>query len=360
MERLTVQYIITVIYPIVAIILISLLVFFIIQLFSISTLFKPPVHEYPLELENDLGWGKITEMKITDNARTGDIGTGDQVVLSVTYQNTRNDIISVNSMVHLQYGKQIYFKTEDTLNPSNNFVIYPQRTQTVQYSLITGLEGGNVINLILNTNETNAPAATHEELIRNFDVLSIQDIILKESNKNNRDAANIAAIIGGITAIALIVQGIILAINRNDQKQLGKLNALSEIFIRLNTDEHRLARRQVYTAYDDYKTSKNPDIFDRKPFYDAVNMVQADFDQIGLLIKNKLVPLDAFMDIHADTVILCWKSLEIHITRQRESRNYPEYMKNFQDLFNLAKKYWEKRFKGRQLPEPSKFDRIHT
>jgi hypothetical protein len=113
--------------------------------------------------------------------------------------------------------------------------------------LITGQEGGNVIHLILITNETNAPSSTYVELIRNFDALSIQDIILKESNKNNQDSANIAAIIGGVgTAIAFWVR------LEMKVKHLEKQIEENPIFVAFKQFE----RDAAIKIFDDYLKNK--------------------------------------------------------------------------------------------------------
>jgi len=352
-------------YTLPPIVLIGVILFFTYTVFNAISLFKStsPIHDLT---GADVGWGNITAMEITDNARTGSIAVNDQLTLSVTYHNLRKDVISVNSMVHVESAGQPFFKTEDLpktsgsfIAPIGTFTIRPGDSHTEEYPIMAGKEGDNQIKLMVSSNETNAPASTYTEVTKDFDSLSIQDIILKESDKNNQDSANIAASIAGVTAVALISQGIILLKTRNDQKLQGQANLLSNIFTKLNTDEHRLARRQVYTVYDDYKSKKDLTKYDVRPFYDAVNMIRADFDEIGLLVTNKIIPIDMFMKIHVDTVILCWKALAPHIVEQRKLREFPEYMINFEKLFEEAEKYWNKMFPDRKLPEPSIYDRIH-
>jgi len=71
------------------------------------------------------------------------------------------------------------------------------------------------------------------------------------------------------------------------------------------------------------------------------------------MIKNELLEKQTFLDVYANTVLLCWKSLEEHIQDERVKRNYPTYMQFFEYLYEESKTYWQQKYPNQDLPEPT-------
>jgi hypothetical protein len=69
-------------------------------------------------------------------------------------------------------------------------------------------------------------------------------------------------------------------------------------------------------------------------------MVRADFDQMGILLVNNLIPKDVFLGAYWHTVLLCWKALKQNIANERDVRANPSYMQYFQKLKVEAESYW--------------------
>ena len=70
-----------------------------------------------------------------------------------------------------------------------------------------------------------------------------------------------------------------------------------------------------------------------------MDIVRDDFDQIGLMVKSKLIPEKEFLERYWDSVLDCRKRLEKDIEAHREIRNYDDYVKNFDDLKKRAERY---------------------
>jgi hypothetical protein len=157
-------------------------------------------------------------------------------------------------------------------------------------------------------------------------------------------------VVGVIGSIATAVGVGVASITIYYQKKQYKLSALIEVFKLLNSSDHREARKIIYGKYkgkaDIHSSSfrealakqENTDII----IQDSQAMVRADFDQMGALSKNELIPECPFLDAYWHTVLMCWKALEGDIVGQRNQRQNPAYMKNFEELKNKAEAYRKK------------------
>jgi cellulose synthase/poly-beta-1,6-N-acetylglucosamine synthase-like glycosyltransferase len=121
------------------------------------------------------------------------------------------------------------------------------------------------------------------------------------------------------------------------EKQLN-LSAMMEVFKILNNDEHRQARENVYSACKQFDQGQK-EIFQNENIRKNAAMVRADFDEIGLLIQNGLVPKDMFLSAYWNTVIISWKALKDDIAKERLRRKYSMYMAFFEQLYQEAEDY---------------------
>ena len=157
--------------------------------------------------------------------------------------------------------------------------------------------------------------------------------------------------IASYIAIAAVA---VSAITYRYQRKQYRFSALAEVFKLLNDEKHRVARRVVYNFYKGREgcvgslslldlgfpegTPTNHIIKE----YQAI--VRNDFNQIGSLIKNKLLPEKAFMDTYWYAILRCWMALEAEIRKERDTRGHPSYMKNFEDLYNRSDRYRCKKY----------------
>jgi len=144
--------------------------------------------------------------------------------------------------------------------------------------------------------------------------------------------------IAGVAAIGLVVAVVYF------QSRQRKFAGLIEIFKLLNGKEQREARAMLFEAYRKYKETGNDSIFDDEFYREYVNRTISDFNEVGALVKKGLVSTNLFLDVYWNITLRSWNASRIIIQKRRTSRNYNEYMKNFEVLANDAEKYKNRRF----------------
>jgi hypothetical protein len=144
--------------------------------------------------------------------------------------------------------------------------------------------------------------------------------------------------IAGVAAIGLVVAVVYF------QSRQRKFAGLIEIFKLLNGKEQREARAMLFEAYRKYKETGNDSIFDDEFYKEYVNRTISDFNEVGALVKAGLVSMNMFLDVYWNITLRSWNASRIIIQKRRISRNYDEYMINFEVLANDAEKYSKRRF----------------
>ena len=100
----------------------------------------------------------------------------------------------------------------------------------------------------------------------------------------------------------------------------------------------------LFEAYRKYKETGSDSIFDDEFYKEYVNRTISDFNEVGALVKKGLVSTNLFLDVYWNITLRSWNASRIIIQKRRTSRNYNEYMINFEVLANDAEKYKNKRF----------------
>ncbi|MGH9964856.1 MAG: DUF4760 domain-containing protein [Nitrososphaeraceae archaeon] len=144
--------------------------------------------------------------------------------------------------------------------------------------------------------------------------------------------------IAGVAAIGLVVAVVYF------QSRPRKFAGLIEIFKLLNGKEQREARAMLFEAYRKYKVTGNDSIFDDEFYKEYVNRTISDFNEVGALVKKGLVSTNLFLDVYWNITLRSWNASRMIIQKRRTSRNYYEYMINFEVLASDAEKYKNKRF----------------
>ena len=139
-------------------------------------------------------------------------------------------------------------------------------------------------------------------------------------------------------------------IERSDKQ--NQISLILEIFKLLNEDEHRHARKLTYQAYREFQNKKDVSIFESEQYNRLISMTAGDFDHIGCLIENEPVIKKTFLELYADTIIICWKSLEEYVKDEQNKRKAKFFMKFFERLNDEAVKYWHENRSNEPLPEP--------
>jgi hypothetical protein len=172
----------------------------------------------------------------------------------------------------------------------------------------------------------NSMALQYGSLINQINPSSILDWILTFAD------------IAGVAAIGLVVAVVYF------QSRQRKFAGLIEIFKLLNGKEQREARAMLFEAYRKYKVTGNDSIFDDEFYKEYVNRTISDFNEVGALVKKGLVSTNLFLDVYWNITLRSWNASRIIIQKRRTSRNYYEYMINFEVLASDAEKYKNKRF----------------
>jgi hypothetical protein len=161
-----------------------------------------------------------------------------------------------------------------------------------------------------------------------------------KNKQSSYDLSQPMGLVPIITAIVGVSSGFAAWATHYYQKKQYKLNALIGAFEELNDLKHSQARRNVYTVYSLFKGA-SPDTYlnqlDKKR--DDVELVKTDFDQIGALIKNKLVDKEVFLDVYGATILKYWDYLSREIDMQKTQRDDKLYMKNFEWIVDQAKDF---------------------
>jgi hypothetical protein len=131
-----------------------------------------------------------------------------------------------------------------------------------------------------------------------------------------------------------------MATYRYQEKQY-KLNALIQILNLLSSEKHISARESVRRVYEDYLLESDQRIKDllflQKPVTNDVELVKADFDQVGALVKNELIDKYTILDTYGLTIVESWRYLEHHI--KYVAKNNSKYMSNFKYIADEASIY---------------------
>lgn len=142
--------------------------------------------------------------------------------------------------------------------------------------------------------------------------------------------------IAGFAAIGLVVTMIYF------QSRQRKFTGLIEIFKLLNGKEQREARGMLFEAYRKYKKTNDDSIFEDEHYREHVNRTISDFNEVGALVKKGLVSTSLFLDVYWNITLRCWNASRITIQKRRTSRNYDDYMINFETLAIDAEVYRKK------------------
>lgn len=129
-----------------------------------------------------------------------------------------------------------------------------------------------------------------------------------------------------------------------------KNEGLRYVFELLDDNGHRNARRRIINLYDEKDEKRQEKILrlmgvkeediKRKEaiLIESQEIVKADFDEIGSLLKNNEIPQDEFIKIYWRDILKCWQVLQENIKKIQKTID-KNYMENFQKLKDIATEY---------------------
>lgn len=147
------------------------------------------------------------------------------------------------------------------------------------------------------------------------------------------------ALIGLLISILSFIGAVIIAfVSLRYFRKQHTINGLQDAFKILNNSEHRNSRKKVYELHHEFQETGNLYIFHDVP---EVENVRADFDVIGVLVKNKNIDKNLFLREYGLVVYRCWVCLEPSIMKERQRRDVKAFMENFEWLSEQSRKFWE-------------------
>jgi len=120
------------------------------------------------------------------------------------------------------------------------------------------------------------------------------------------------------------------------------LEGAVHLFEYFNTEESKEARRIIYSA-----GALKHDIEEEER--KSAEQIWAYFNQMGILVKEGLLPRKIALEMYSETTIRCWKALEKNIKEERKKRQVPTYMHYFEWLYNESVQYRGKEFRNERI-----------
>jgi hypothetical protein len=125
------------------------------------------------------------------------------------------------------------------------------------------------------------------------------------------------------------------------QRKQYQLNALVQVFNLLSNERHITARDNVEKTFQIYNSQKvgarDIGLFDQPNVSADVELVKADFEQIGALVRNDLIDKKTILDAYGLVIEKYWQYLEDHINAK--AMKSPNYLTNFRSIASDAEKH---------------------
>lgn len=115
-----------------------------------------------------------------------------------------------------------------------------------------------------------------------------------------------------------------------------------DIFEMLNNDTHKNAESALLLNYSENSLYTGQNIRD-PPFGATANIVSRDYDQIGLLVKHRLLPKGKYFEMFGKMTVLYHHILFMDIDNRRKARGEPDLRIYFTKLAIDGYEYWKKR-----------------
>ena len=137
------------------------------------------------------------------------------------------------------------------------------------------------------------------------------------------------------TSVAVGIAPYSFRITRRSEQRAG----LAQVLQLLNDNAHRNARRRIYNLYQENIRSRKEKILEimgvkvanmDTNYRESMEIVKADFDQIGALIEGRAILKNEFLKIFSYEVLKCWKVLHDDINEIRKENS--NYMTQFEKL----------------------------
>jgi hypothetical protein len=144
---------------------------------------------------------------------------------------------------------------------------------------------------------------------------------------------------GGVAAGAACLAVFFYAWQAVAQRRDHVANVYQLVFEKLDLPEIRQARRYVYNMEPDAHVTEGwlskdewrlpPDVIQHKQL---AEVVARSFDQLGLLVREGVVPINLVAQFYASPALRCWSQLYLYIGECREKRQQNGHMWEWENL----------------------------
>ncbi len=142
--------------------------------------------------------------------------------------------------------------------------------------------------------------------------------------------------------IVLIVTAAIIGRQLREMTRTRHLEAMLKVYDLISSSEARSMRKFIYN-----ELNSDPDKISCEE-RNIVEQVCVDFDNIGKLVKSRLVPANELLESHCEMFIRIWQKLAPYIQHHKEvvgGRHVPHFVQ----LAKLAQEYHSENFSNEDL-----------
>jgi hypothetical protein len=142
--------------------------------------------------------------------------------------------------------------------------------------------------------------------------------------------------VASVITTILFVAGLFLALYElRESRKARQLQAVERMLTELGDLDLRKARwhlsRVLTPPYDPSHLDKDT--------VDAIEIVFASFDKVGLLVKYGFLPKDIILDMYAESIFRAWSRTQLYLDYMARQRRQENYMPFFRYLAKEAETF---------------------
>ena len=144
------------------------------------------------------------------------------------------------------------------------------------------------------------------------------------------DIPSISAV---VAAVGVIVGVVLTYLEIRSLVRTGKTDLVTSIYSTVST-------REYLEAWEKFRDREITDLNECKKEYGFIelNIVMTRYDQIGALLRRKLIDVELVQDLFGSTVISIWEKLKKPILEYEKRLGKPHVWKAFEYLYNEMQK----------------------
>jgi len=151
---------------------------------------------------------------------------------------------------------------------------------------------------------------------------------------NSNIATTVGIILNTVSAIALLVTVIIMAVQIKEMRRATYATAFKAVYDMLQTDDVRNARRFVFVTL----ANKPFDSWTEDEKRTAEKVCNS-YDTVAIMVRNGMIPVHVVADNWGDSLRRTWTILSPLVESYRVQRDSMEYWDDYEWLAKQAQRY---------------------